>query len=103
MVALQRRGVVFMTVLLRNTRKYLVGLRPAYCIGLNTTGGGIFISMTASNSKRLTNEFGLPSISNRSETDTVVICKTARRKRASSHIITSSSLTSTILLPSTPY
>jgi hypothetical protein len=28
-VALQRRGVVFMTVLLRNTRTYLVGLRPA--------------------------------------------------------------------------
>ena len=27
-VELQRRGVVFMTVLLRNTRTYLVGLRP---------------------------------------------------------------------------
>ena len=29
MVELQRREVVFMTVLLRNTRKYLAGLRPA--------------------------------------------------------------------------
>ena len=29
MVALQRRGVFFMTVLLRNTRTYLVELRPA--------------------------------------------------------------------------
>jgi len=28
MVALQRREVVFMTVLFRNTRKYLAGLRP---------------------------------------------------------------------------
>ena len=28
MVVLQRRGVVFTTVLLRNTRTYLVGLRP---------------------------------------------------------------------------
>ena len=35
MVALQRRGVVFMTVLLRNTRTYLVGLRPANLLSLH--------------------------------------------------------------------
>jgi hypothetical protein len=34
-VALQRRGVVFMTVLLRNTRVYLVGLRPANLLSLH--------------------------------------------------------------------
>jgi len=34
MVALQRRGVVFTTVLLRNTRTYLVGLRPANLLSL---------------------------------------------------------------------
>ena len=34
MVALQRRGVVFMTVLLRNMRTYLVGLRPANLLSL---------------------------------------------------------------------
>jgi hypothetical protein len=33
-VVLQRRGVVFMTVLLRNTRTYLVGLRPANLLSL---------------------------------------------------------------------
>jgi len=34
MVALQRRGVVFKTVLLINTRTYLVGLRPAHLLSL---------------------------------------------------------------------
>jgi hypothetical protein len=34
-VALQRHGVVFMTVLLRNTRTYLVGLRPANLLSLH--------------------------------------------------------------------
>ena len=35
MVELQRRGVVFMTVLLRNTRTYLVRLRPANLLSLH--------------------------------------------------------------------
>ena len=35
MVALQRRGVVFVTLLLRNTRTYLVGLRPANLLSLH--------------------------------------------------------------------
>jgi len=35
MVALQRCGVVFMTVLLRNMRTYLVGLRPANLLSLH--------------------------------------------------------------------
>jgi hypothetical protein len=35
MVALQRCGVVFMTVLLRNTCTYLVGLRPANLLSLH--------------------------------------------------------------------
>ena len=34
MVELQRRGVVFKTVLLINTRKYLVGLRPDNLLSL---------------------------------------------------------------------
>jgi hypothetical protein len=34
-VALQRRGVVFITVLFRNTRTYLVGLRPANLLSLH--------------------------------------------------------------------
>jgi hypothetical protein len=36
-VALQRRGVVLMTVLLRNTRTYLVGLRTAKLLSLTFT------------------------------------------------------------------
>ena len=35
MVELQRRGVVFMTVLLRNMRTYLVELRPANLLSLH--------------------------------------------------------------------
>jgi len=35
MVELQRRGLVFMTVLLKNTRTYLVGLRPANLLSLH--------------------------------------------------------------------
>jgi hypothetical protein len=35
MVTLQRRGVVFMTVLLRDTCSYLVGLRPATLLSLH--------------------------------------------------------------------
>ena len=35
MVVLQRRGVVFITVSLRNTRTYLVGLRPASLLSLH--------------------------------------------------------------------
>jgi hypothetical protein len=34
-VVLQRRGVVFITALLRNTRKYLVGLRSANLLSLH--------------------------------------------------------------------
>jgi hypothetical protein len=34
-VALQRRGVLFMTVLLRNTRTYLVGLKSADLLSLH--------------------------------------------------------------------
>jgi hypothetical protein len=34
-VTLQRRGVVFMIVLFRNTRTYLVGLRPANLLSLH--------------------------------------------------------------------
>jgi hypothetical protein len=35
MVALQCRGVVFLNVLLRNMRTYLVGLRPANLLSLH--------------------------------------------------------------------
>ena len=45
MVALQRRGVIFMTVLLRNTLTYLVGLRPAnLTFTLYTISAGTFMN-----------------------------------------------------------
>jgi len=77
-----------------------------YCIGWNimvTVDSGIFISVTASYSKCLTTELELLSIFKLSEPVTVEICEIARGKRVSFHIITTSSLTSTFLLPITPY